>query len=51
VQPDVDLVCKLHQRLSDCYDTTKIDVVLVGIFHQVSCIPPPPSVLECQTSF
>ena len=35
VQADVDLVCKLHERLSDVYDVSKLDVVVVGIFHQV----------------
>jgi len=43
VQADVDVVCKLHQRLSDCYDTSTIDVVLVGIFHQVGCAYTSPS--------
>ena len=37
VKPDVDLVCKLHERLSDVYNVQDIDVVVVGIFHQVSC--------------
>lgn len=35
VQADVDLVCKLHERLNDVYDVHEIDVVVVGIFHQV----------------
>lgn len=34
VQADVDLVCKLHERLNDVYDVQAIDVVVVGIFHQ-----------------
>jgi len=32
---DVDVVCNLHQRLSDVYPVQNIDVVVVGIFHQV----------------
>ena len=36
VQADVDLVCKLHERLNDVYDVHAIDVVVVGIFHQAS---------------
>lgn len=35
VSPDLDLVCKLHQRLSDVCDVQEIDIVVVGIFHQV----------------
>jgi hypothetical protein len=35
VEADADVVCRLHQRLSDVYPVTDIDVVLVGIFHQV----------------
>jgi hypothetical protein len=35
VEADADVVCKLHQRLSDVYPVHDIDVVLVGIFHQV----------------
>lgn len=38
VKPSVDLVCRLHQRLGDVYPASKIDVVVVGIFHQV-CTP------------
>lgn len=34
VVPDLDLVCKLHQRLSDVCDVHEIDIVVVGIFHQ-----------------
>lgn len=36
VEASVDLVCRLHQRINDVYDVNKIDVVIVGIFHQVS---------------
>ncbi|KAK9815193.1 hypothetical protein WJX73_010532 [Symbiochloris irregularis] len=36
VQADVDLVCRLHERLNDVYDVNAIDVVVVGIFHQVA---------------
>lgn len=35
VSPDLDLVCRLHQRLSDVCDVQEIDIVVVGIFHQV----------------
>lgn len=35
VEASVDLVCRLHQRINDVYDVNKIDVVVVGIFHQV----------------
>lgn len=35
VEASVDVVCRLHQRINDVYDVTKIDVVVVGIFHQV----------------
>lgn len=38
VSPDLDLVCKLHQRLSDVCDVQEIDIVVVGIFHQVSVL-------------
>ena len=31
----VDVVCRLHQRLNDVYTASDIDVVVVGIFHQV----------------
>ena len=48
VQASVDIVCSLHQRLGDVYPASQIDVVVVGIFHQVhlacmhtaSLIPP-----------
>jgi len=36
VEADVDIVCQLDQRLNDVYDVQTIDVVVVGIFHQVS---------------
>ncbi|CAL8468850.1 g8391 [Coccomyxa elongata] len=36
VEATVDLVCRLHQRINDVYDVNKIDVVIVGIFHQVA---------------
>ena len=39
VRPDVDLVCKLHQRLGDVYNVHDMDVVVVGIFHQVGPSP------------
>ena len=35
VKPSVDVVCRLHQRIGDVYPASKIDVVVVGIFHQV----------------
>ena len=35
VQADKDIVCGLHQRLGDVYPLADIDVVVVGIFHQV----------------
>lgn len=35
VEASIDVVCRLHQRINDVYDVTKIDVVVVGIFHQV----------------
>ena len=35
-EADVDVVLKLHQRLHDVYPATDVDVVVVGIFHQVS---------------
>lgn len=37
VEADADVVCNLHQRLSDVYPVHDIDVVVVGIFHQVGC--------------
>ena len=39
VEASVDVVCRLHQRINDVYDVTKIDVVVVGIFHQVGRHP------------
>lgn len=35
VRASVDVICGLHQRLSDVYKEADIDVVVVGIFHQV----------------
>ena len=35
VEADIDIVCSLNQRLDDVYDVRDIDVVVVGIFHQV----------------
>ena len=35
IEADADVVCSLHQRLADVYPVNSIDVVLVGIFHQV----------------
>jgi glycosyltransferase involved in cell wall biosynthesis len=35
-EADVDVVCRLHQRLADVYPATDIDVCVVGIFHQVA---------------
>lgn len=35
IEADADVVCNLHQRLSDVYPVRDIDVVVVGIFHQV----------------
>ena len=35
VSPNLDLVCRLHQRLSDVCDVQEIDIIVVGIFHQV----------------
>ena len=35
VEASVDVVCRLHQRINDVYDVNQIDVVVVGIFHQV----------------
>lgn len=36
IKPSVDVVCRLHQRLGDVYPASKVDVVVVGIFHQVA---------------
>lgn len=38
VEADADVVCSLHQRLADVYPVNSIDVVLVGIFHQVRVV-------------
>ena len=35
VEADHDIVCRLNQRLGDVYPVDNIDVVVVGIFHQV----------------
>ena len=35
VRADHDVVCKLHERLTDVYDVSLLDVVVIGIFHQV----------------
>lgn len=40
VQADKDIVCGLHQRLGDVYPLADIDVVVVGIFHQVGPVKP-----------
>lgn len=31
----MDVVCDLHQRLADVYPIAQLDVIVVGIFHQV----------------
>lgn len=36
VKADVDIVCRVHERLGDIYNVREIDVCVVGIFHQVS---------------
>ncbi len=36
VEADADVVCSLRQRLCDVYPVGAIDVVVVGIFHQVN---------------
>jgi len=36
VRPGADVLCRMHQRLSDVYPVSDIDVVVVGIFHQVA---------------
>jgi acetolactate synthase regulatory subunit len=36
VEADMDVVCSLQQRLNDVYPVSNIDVVVVGIFHQVN---------------
>lgn len=48
VQADVDLVCKLHERLNDVYDVQAIDVVVVGIFHQACHASECLCVSDCQ---
>lgn len=37
-EADVDVVCRLHQRLADVYPASDIDVCVVGIFHQVRTV-------------
>ena len=34
-EADVDVVCGLHQRVADVYPVVELDVMVVGIFHQV----------------
>ena len=46
VEADVDLVCKLHERLSDVYDVSQLDVVVVGIFHQVGALSREPQISD-----
>ena len=36
VEATLDVVCKLCERLDDVFPVTELDVVVVGIFHQVS---------------
>lgn len=36
VKPNLDLVCSLQQRLNDVFPVEHIDVVVVGIFHQLA---------------
>jgi hypothetical protein len=38
-EADADVVLSLHQRLADVYPVQDIDVVVVGIFHQVGVLP------------
>lgn len=47
VQASVDIVCRLHQRLGDVYSASDIDVVVVGIFHQVLIHPAKYTPLSC----
>ena len=35
VEADVDVVCRLHQRIADVYPVETLDIIVVGIFHQV----------------
>ena len=39
VEADVDVVCRLHQRVADVYPVESLDIVVVGIFHQVGVVP------------
>lgn len=34
-RPHADVVCRMSERLADIYPVEEIDVVVVGIFHQV----------------
>lgn len=36
VEATLDVVCKLCERLDDVFPVAELDVVVVGIFHQVS---------------
>ncbi len=36
---DVDIVCRLHQRVADVYPVEMLDIIVVGIFHQVISHP------------
>lgn len=47
VEASVDVVCRLHQRINDVYDVSKIDVVVVGIFHQARQRMPCTSPASC----
>lgn len=47
VKADIDIVCNLSQRLNDVYPTQQIDVVVVGIFHQVLDFISIPLLLIC----
>ena len=35
VEADVDVVCRLHQRIANVFPVETLDIVVVGIFHQV----------------
>lgn len=36
VRGDVEVVCKPHDRFADVLDVESLDVMVVGIFHQVA---------------
>ena len=38
VEADVDVVCRLHQRVATVYPVETLDIVVVGIFHQVEAV-------------